>query len=270
MKNNPEPESSNGYRDLQADTMLPLPDSIGEEQLCHCARLLAAAELVTGVAHGTANVLMGVSATLDLLLMRMTEEASLADLVDVVTSVYESSAGGVEALRRLQSFVNAHPSAIRRTAPGSAIESAVALCSAHPSARKVGVVSECPDSCPDLCADEAGLVQVLVILMLNALRASKSGTVRVGARESSEEPLLEIYVADNGCGIAPEDMPKIFTPFFSNWQDGDFSAGLGLYCAKRTLGRMSGTIKVTSQPGQGSTFTLRLPKWSKIGGMEER
>jgi signal transduction histidine kinase len=72
--------------------------------------------------------------------------------------------------------------------------------------------------------------------------------------ESGEE--VRISVADNGCGIAPEDQSRIFEPFFSLREGG---TGLGLFLSLQFIRRWNGGIRVTSVPGEGATFVVTLP-----------
>ena len=67
---------------------------------------------------------------------------------------------------------------------------------------------------------------------------------------------LAIVVEDTGAGIPPEARRRIFEPFFTTKARG---TGLGLAVARRVIEEHGGTIEVTSQPGQGTTFTIRLP-----------
>jgi signal transduction histidine kinase len=66
-----------------------------------------------------------------------------------------------------------------------------------------------------------------------------------------------VVVADNGVGISPENRKKLFSPFFTTKTDG---TGLGLSITYRIIDSHKGTIDVASEPGKGSTFTVRIPR----------
>lgn len=100
--------------------------------------------------------------------------------------------------------------------------------------------------------DEEKYSRILMNLIGNALKYTPDGgEVRVEVRALGDA--VEISVADNGCGIAPERIDRIFDRY-----ETDFGNGCGLYIAKKFATQMNGTIGVASVPGKGSTFTLRL------------
>ena len=104
-------------------------------------------------------------------------------------------------------------------------------------------------------ADPERLTQILINLVTNAVRASDSGgTIRLGGE--AEENGCRIIVADTGRGIAEADLPLIFERFYRKGSDG---LGLGLPIVRELVDAHGGTIEVESQPGKGSTFSVRLP-----------
>jgi PAS domain S-box-containing protein len=110
-------------------------------------------------------------------------------------------------------------------------------------------------SLPPVRADQERLEQALTNLILNAVEAmTKEGTLTIGL--DADDSWLTIVVADTGAGIPPEARRRIFEPFFTTKARG---TGLGLAVARRVIEEHGGTIEVTSQPGQGTTFTIRLP-----------
>jgi len=99
-------------------------------------------------------------------------------------------------------------------------------------------------------------------LMTNALQAvDHGGAIEVSA--SADDDALSISVKDNGRGIPPENLDKIFNPFFTTKPPGQ-GTGLGLSLCHNLVSGMSGKITVESQVGKGTTFTVRLPR--KITG----
>ena len=108
---------------------------------------------------------------------------------------------------------------------------------------------------PDLMVDDQQILVVFRNLVMNAAQAvSNVGTVTIVAVEHDRN--IEIRVSDNGVGIAPENLPHIFEPLYTTRE---FGAGLGLAICKSFVEANLGTITVESEPGRGSTFTVRLP-----------
>jgi signal transduction histidine kinase len=107
--------------------------------------------------------------------------------------------------------------------------------------------------------------QVLMNLILNARDAMlpRGGVLTIKARENNDS--VQIEVSDTGCGIEPDDLDKIFEPFFTAKKDKKSesetcSSGLGLLFVKQVIETHNGCITVESRPSEGTTFTITLPK----------
>ena len=115
--------------------------------------------------------------------------------------------------------------------------------------------------------DALRLRQVFVNLLENAVKFSPAETpVSVTLRRSEAGGLVEVAVADQGIGLAADDIPKLFRPFgrIKNMQTrGIAGSGLGLYIVSHIIQRHDGSVTVASQPGEGSVFTVSLPLESK-------
>jgi signal transduction histidine kinase len=114
-------------------------------------------------------------------------------------------------------------------------------------------------------ADQMRLRQALLNLMSNANKFTERGTITIDAREKSEDgrDWIIVAVADTGIGMSPEQMGKLFHEFSqasSTTASRYGGTGLGLAISKRFCQMMGGDITVESQPGRGSTFTIRLPR----------
>jgi signal transduction histidine kinase len=106
--------------------------------------------------------------------------------------------------------------------------------------------------------DPHELRQTLVNLLLNACQASPRGAriVIETVRDSSHGDHAVVTVKDNGCGIPADQVTKVFEPFYSTKVDG---GGLGLGICREIIERHGGRIELASQPGHGTTMTIRLP-----------
>ena len=110
-----------------------------------------------------------------------------------------------------------------------------------------------------ILADPQTFRQVVVNLLLNALEAmpkDRKGRVEISAAADSMKDMAVITVRDNGCGISPENQKKLFTPFFTTKTKGN---GIGLADVHRIIEEHQGRIKVASELGKGTTFTIHVP-----------
>jgi signal transduction histidine kinase len=114
---------------------------------------------------------------------------------------------------------------------------------------------ELPDELPTVFADPRQMEQVLGNLVNNACQAMpKGGKLSLSAKKTNG--MVALAVQDNGEGISPENIHRLFEPLFSTKATG---IGLGLAVSKRLAEANQGRIEVQSEPGAGSTFTLYLP-----------
>lgn len=126
--------------------------------------------------------------------------------------------------------------------------------------KELALVNQVSDDLPPLVSDPDKVRHILHNLAGNAVKFTETGVVEISARRAGDE--VQIAVRDTGIGIAAEQIPHIFEEF----RQADDSAarkyggtGLGLAIAQRYATMLGGDIRVHSAPGQGSTFTLRLP-----------
>jgi signal transduction histidine kinase len=117
---------------------------------------------------------------------------------------------------------------------------------------------------PQVRVNPAQIQQVLLNLVINARQAMpQGGTLRVRVGHDSTGKFAEVSVNDTGVGIAPTDLRRIFEPFFTTKTGPDSSGqggtGLGLSVCRDIVEAHKGRIRAESRPGEGSTFTLRLP-----------
>jgi signal transduction histidine kinase len=111
-------------------------------------------------------------------------------------------------------------------------------------------------------ADSTGLMQILLNIVRNAINAGGEATaidIRVAAldAEAGKPAMIAISVTDDGPGIEPDDLVKIFEPRFTR-RAAHYSAGLGLPIARSIAERWGGGLDAESAPGQGATFHIRL------------
>lgn len=131
-------------------------------------------------------------------------------------------------------------------------------------ARNISISTTSPSRVPKIEIDAERMQQVLINLLGNAVKFTPDGgAINLQLRESQDHGFIEISVRDNGVGILEQDQGKIFDVFSQihahNLSRRQERSGLGLAIARRIVEAHGGSIAVTSHPGEGSTFTVKLP-----------
>ncbi len=140
------------------------------------------------------------------------------------------------------------------------IDDAVAVIQPQSEERGLKLLLDVPSTLPPVMGDEKRIKQVMLNLASNAIKYNREGgQVRITA--SADEGAIQIAVEDNGQGIRPEDMDKLFDKFrrIAETDDSAKGTGLGLPITKQLVEVHGGQMKVTSEWGVGSTFAFTLP-----------
>lgn len=142
------------------------------------------------------------------------------------------------------------------------------------SAVKKALALSCrlPDHAVEVVCDPDNMMQVLINLIDNAIKYTPRGG-RIGVELAERNSHVEIRVRDSGIGIPKEDQKRIFDLFAQSFHRGLWhagGAGVGLAICKRLVEQHDGRISVESRPGEGSTFTVVLPKVPATKGRELR
>jgi signal transduction histidine kinase len=149
--------------------------------------------------------------------------------------------------------------------PSEIIDAALASTEGLVRAGQFTIERDAASDLPPIIGERMAVSQCIENLITNALKYSREERwIGIGARvveDGKGEKQVQISVSDRGIGIAPEDLPHIFEPFFrspSARRSQVHGTGLGLALAKQVAESMGGTLAVTSEPGRGSTFMLTL------------
>jgi signal transduction histidine kinase len=119
----------------------------------------------------------------------------------------------------------------------------------------VSVAVTVADTAPAVMVDDGQVERALVNLLSNAAQAMPGGGVITVTCEP-DDGQVRIVVADNGHGVRPEDLGRVFDPMFTTKRVG---TGLGLAICRAFVEANGGTVSVESEPGMGARFTVRLP-----------
>jgi signal transduction histidine kinase len=234
-----------------------------ERRLAQADRLSALGTLAAGVAHEINNPLTYVRGSLELVAEAVAAVGLASQTSMGLLEALEDARGGVERIRRavqgLQAFAAPQGRARTTLALPALAEKAAALVMNEVRHRARFVLQD--EGAPPVHADEGGLVQVLVNLLLNAAQAIRPGhqaenEIRVVVRAVDGRAVVE--VRDSGEGIPPEHLSRIFDPFFTTREPG-VGSGLGLSICHAITRAHEGTLAVESAPGQGTVVRLSLP-----------
>jgi signal transduction histidine kinase len=192
--------------------------------------------------------------------------ATLAIERGALVEELESLTKGVDHIRDIvatqQSYAG-ETSLVEPVQVGDLVEDSLRMNADAVARRNVAVVKEWADI-PQVLLDKHLMLQILVNLIANALQAMDSVTdrphrltVRADALERADGPRLQIHVEDNGEGIMPDNLPRLFTHGFTTRKNGH---GFGLHSCALAARAMDGQLTVHSMGlGKGATFTLDLP-----------
>jgi PAS domain S-box-containing protein len=230
-----------------------------EAQLVLADRMASVGTLAAGVAHEINNPLAFILANLEFALDELRRGG--AD-PEVSRALAEARDGGLrvrEIVRDLKAFSRADPEGRDTLDVHQVLRSAIGLAQneiRHRARLEVDV-----GEVPPVVASEHRLAQVFLNLLINAAQAIPEGrasdNVIRAVTGTAPDGRAMIEIADSGCGIAPELLPRIFDPFFTTKPVG-VGTGLGLSICHGIVSRMGGEIQVESVPGRGSTFRVLL------------
>jgi PAS domain S-box-containing protein len=234
-----------------------------EQQLIASGRLVSLGEITASMAHEFNNplgIIMGFAQDL------------LGD-IDASSPYHRSLKIIDEEARRCEKIIQdllqfARPKStdLCPTDIKQVIEKTLGLIANHLYKQKIESNLEIEETLPKVYADPQELEQVLVNLYLNAIDAMPDGgtlTVRSKRISAGDAKEVGIFVCDTGFGISPDDLPKIFQPFFTAKKKRGL--GLGLPICNRIIKNHNGRIEVKSRVGQGTTFEIYLPMAEPTG-----
>ncbi len=130
--------------------------------------------------------------------------------------------------------------------------------------KNVKIVEELDRKMPSVSVDPVRIERMIINLVQNAIDAvrEKTGTVKVGTKFSPEEGIVNLWIADNGCGIPEENLDRIFDVFYST--KGQKGTGFGLAIVQKIVKEHGGTISVKSGVNRGTRFLVKIP--AKLSG----
>ena len=229
-----------------------------EQQLIASGRLVSLGVVTASMAHEFNNplgIVMGFAQEL------LTEAAPESRNYHALKIIDEETRRCQRLIQELLQFARPRSADLCPTDIKQAIDKTVTMVANRLYKQKIETHILLDDNLPLISADPQQLEQVLINLFLNAIDAMPNGghiTVRAALDAANDSaPAITIAVTDDGNGIDPGDLPKIFQPFFSAKKGKGI--GLGLSICDRIIQNHGGKIAVQSKPDEGTSFTLHLP-----------
>jgi C4-dicarboxylate-specific signal transduction histidine kinase len=236
-----------------------------QEQLVQAAKLATLGELTTGVAHELNNPLNNIGLyignVLDRLKLGAADQGRITqDLDRAMQQVLKAT----EIITHLRTFGRAAPASRAHVSVNATIGSAYSLLREQLRLHQIEVALDLSPDDPHVLGNAIQLEQVILNLLTNARDAVADSVQRwIGIETSIEEGMVRLSVADSGPGIPHEMQQRIFDPFFTTKDVGE-GTGLGLSIVYGIIQDHGGSISVASNPGEGATFTVRLPLTSQV------
>lgn len=230
-------------------------------------RLAALGEMAAAIAHEVKNPLAGIEVMSGLLKRQLADNADAQSILgDIIKEAKMANAIVVEVL----DFVRPIRLQVEHVALGDVIRDAVAMADSHSHRGAIEVALHVPADLPDIQGDPHQLRQIFTNLLTNAFEAmTGEGRVEITATVLAAEeevavgsdvhavPMIQVEVADNGPGVPPDVMEKMFSPFFTTKPQG---SGLGLAIVRKIVDAHDGRIDVSGRPEQrGTRFRVTLP-----------
>lgn len=223
-----------------------------EEQIIHSEKLAAIGRLAAGIAHEIGNPLTSIFSFVQILRDMEDGDEFKRESLETI-SFHINRISGI--LKRLSGFTKMPGGESKLCSVNDIIDNALSLIQYDKKATNITIVKQLAPDLPHIVTDANQLSQVFVNLILNAVDAMPDvGTLTV--RSFVRDGSVVLLFRDTGIGIRKEDISKIFDPFYTTKEKG---TGLGLAVSYNIIKKMNGSLKVESEAGEGTTFTITLP-----------
>jgi signal transduction histidine kinase len=214
--------------------------------------------LASAIAHEVRNPLNYINLTLDHLRTSLApEDPQKRELFGRLANQLKAEVARINT--RITEFLKySRPAALdlRPLDLGALLSDALRMVEVQAEETGVEASVESDGAVPEVLGDRESLRSVFTNLIINGMQSMGGEGGRLAVRLSSEDGFVRVRVSDTGGGIPPDNLPKIFEPYFSTKETG---TGLGLAIVKKAVDDHGGHIAVESKQGEGTTFTVTLP-----------
>ena len=222
-----------------------------QARVLHQEKMAAFGLLAAGIAHEVGNPLTSISSLIQML-QRRDPDAYTKDKLALVSGQLERIQ---TTLRELVNFSRPASTARTRVSMAEVVQESLNIAKYHKRIKGRAIQTSVPPNLPAVLGVRDQLVQVLLNLILNAIDATDTGG-RIVVRAEVDGDRVVVMVEDDGAGIPLDVQDRLFEPYFTTKKHG---TGLGLFVSRKLVFDHGGDIDVTSLPGQGTRFCVRLP-----------
>jgi two-component system, NtrC family, sensor kinase len=207
--------------------------------------------LAAGIAHEVGNPLAALSSLVQIL-KRRGPDSYTAEKLDLAARQLQRIE---RTIRELVDFSRPASTVATRVRMADIVDEALGIAKYYQRTKQRSITTALPVELPTVVGVRDHLTQVVLNLVLNAIDATdEQGRIHVAAAVA--DGFLILSVADDGRGVSIADRCRLFQPFFTTKSHG---TGLGLFVSRQILEESAGTLRFESEPGQGSTFYVRMP-----------
>jgi len=229
--------------------------------LSHAQRLVVMGELSAAIAHEVRQPLSAILSNADAAAMLLkSAHPPMDEIREIVGDIRADDLRANEIVGRIREFLRTEAAPTQPIDVNAAISDALRFVAGDARRRRIQIRTELADGLPAVSADRTQLLQVLINLLVNGMDAMdgtpdavRTLTVRTSAGDS---PGVQVAVIDQGHGIAPDELHRMFEPFFSTKSTG---MGLGLSIARSIMMAHQGRIGAENNADGGATLRIFLP-----------
>ncbi len=259
-----EPEKSRDECGMAVSALLTMARELRnhEEQMIEARKLASIGILISGVSHEIGNPLNNIS-MLAQNFVELYDRMGRHEHIEYVKRIEDETERIQRIVKELLDFARPKKPDFREADINSVVNKSMRLVQNMISVCNIDSKMELKEDLPTVFIDEDQIQGVLINLLTNAIHASSPGDrLRLATRFNPDSARVEVEVEDTGSGISSEILPHIFDPFFTT--KGAGGTGLGLFVSYGIIKNHKGEMRVKSEAGVGTCFTIELPACSRL------